>query len=79
MQFQNRPKSTREVISELRAQGYQVSVVYIQSLLMGGSFIPPEKCGKSFIWFESDIARLLHALRRRGRFTAPAVKQGAGT
>lgn len=66
-------KSTKEMIDNLKEQGYDISEPYLNSLLRTEAIPPPEKFGHIYAWSPSDIDRLKSVLRRRQRFSPSQV------
>jgi len=61
-------KSTREVVVQLRAEGFSFKgEPYVNSLIRTEALAPPEKFGNQFAWQPADVDRLRGVLRRRGR------------
>ena len=68
---------TRDLVDEMREQGYQVTRGYVQALIRERHLPPPEKVpGGAYVWGDGDIYRLRGILRRRGR--GPVEAQMAG-
>jgi hypothetical protein len=64
---------SRELVDELRREGYDVSHAYLAYLLRERVIPSPVKApGGAFLWSPVDVAALRRELRRRGR--GPAVE-----
>ena len=61
-------QGTTEVLDGLRAEGFLVSVGYLQYLLRERIIPSPKiRVGSAFAWEEEEVARLRAELLRRGR------------
>lgn len=52
------PRLTREVLSQLRAEGRRVGIDRVQRYITGGLLPPPPVIGGNRMWRDEDVARL---------------------
>lgn len=61
-------KDTREVVNDLRAEGFRVNRGYVSWTIRDLHLSAPEmKVGGAFVWNDEDIIRLRQFLLRQGR------------
>ena len=71
-------QSTREVVDQLRIEGYDIRPSYLSYLLRDGIIPSPMRVGQSLVWDDVHVDALRAELRRRGRY-APNVNVDQGT
>ena len=59
--------STGQVISTLRADGFEITPAYLGFLLQSRHVLEPERILGRFLWRPADIDRLRSVLVRRNR------------
>ena len=67
-------QGTSEVLDRLRAEGFEVSVGYLQYLLRERIIpAPQQRVGSAFVWEDEDEQRLRRELIKRGRGPCPQL------